>query len=175
MMTLFSTDPEFKNIKLEAKDYKEMNYIHIRRIELLKQDIFTMRSIKSAIAVRKKNNLKTMSTKRLGTNLTVQRSESVNYDELFKIINVEIKVKNYAPKVFHYIRHLDGIEEADIIKSIDPKLNRFQIFKSNTGSKHTEGGKSGSFFFFTEDNKFIIKSMKHSEMELLMKHLPEMV
>lgn len=77
--------------------------------------------------------------------------------------------------MFHYIRHLDGIEELDIIKSIEPKLNRFQIFKTNSGDKHTDGGKSGSFFFFTEDKKFIIKSMKVRELDLLMKSLPEMV
>lgn len=72
IMTLYSMDPELQQIKLEAADYKEVNYIHIRRIELLKQDVFTKRSIKNAIAVRKKNNLKKLSTQRLsGGNHTI--------------------------------------------------------------------------------------------------------
>ena len=53
--------------------------------------------------------------------------------------------------MFKYIRFIDNIEAIDIIKSLDPKNNRYQIFKTNKGKKHNEGGESGSFFFFTED------------------------
>ena len=44
---------------------------------------------------------------------------------------------------------MDGVDDNEIIKSLDPKNNRFQIFKTNKGKKHNDGGKSGSFFFFT--------------------------
>lgn len=39
---------------------------------------------------------------------------------------------------------------------------------------HSKGGNSGSFFFFTEDNKFIIKTVNKREMETLIAFLPNM-
>lgn len=41
------------------------------------------------------------------------------------------------------------------------------IFKAGEGS-----GKSGSFFFFTKDNQFIIKTMKSGEVSIFLKFLP---
>lgn len=54
---------------------------------------------------------------------------------------------------------MDGVRDIDIMESLDPKNNRGQIFKTNKGTKHNQGGKSGSFFFFTEDRQFIIKTL----------------
>jgi 1-phosphatidylinositol-4-phosphate 5-kinase len=52
--------------------------------------------------------------------------------------------------------------------------NKKQIFKTNSNEDHGNGGKSGSFFFFTEDKEFIIKSMTTKELKNLMKILPMM-
>ena len=82
---------------------------------------------------------------------------------------------SYAPKVFRFIRAIDGISEKDIIESVKPHKNRLQIFKVNTKEKHQSGGKSGSFFFLTENKKFIIKTMSHTEKGILLKTLPDMV
>jgi 1-phosphatidylinositol-4-phosphate 5-kinase len=49
-----------------------------------------------------------------------------------------------------------------------------QIFKTNRDEKHGSGGKSGSFFFFTEDRKFIIKTMTSKEKVNFIKFLPQM-
>lgn len=82
---------------------------------------------------------------------------------------------SYAPQVFKYIRHMDGISDQDIIQSIEPKNNRYQIFKTNKQAKHNSGGASGSFFFFTQDKRFIIKTLfKHEKIKLL-ELLPKMV
>jgi 1-phosphatidylinositol-4-phosphate 5-kinase len=70
---------------------------------------------------------------------------------------------SYAPKVFRYIRAMDGISEYDIMNSIKLEQNKMQIFKTNENQSHGSGGKSGSFFFFTEDKKYIIKSMTEKE------------
>lgn len=43
--------------------------------------------------------------------------------------------------------------------SLSPDKNRDQAFKAGEGS-----GKSGSFFFFSHDNKFIIKTMNEEEL-----------
>ena len=78
-------------------------------------------------------------------------------------MKIKIDITAYAPQVFKFIRHLDGIDEVDIINSVDPMNNKFQIFKSNKGQKNQQGGKSGSFFFFTQDKKYIIKTMSEAE------------
>lgn len=93
----------------------------------------------------------------------------------FKTTRTNNIIRVYAPQIFRYIRFMDGIQENDIIKSLDPKCNRLQIFKTNKGTKHNEGGKSGSFFFFSQDKKFIIKTLKKSERQLLLDMLPSLV
>lgn len=42
------------------------------------------------------------------------------------------------------------------------------VFKAGEGA-----GRSGSFFFFSHDRKFIIKTMTSGELELYLKLLPE--
>jgi 1-phosphatidylinositol-4-phosphate 5-kinase len=61
------------------------------------------------------------------------------------------------------------------MKSVKAENNKMQIFKTNNYQKHGTGGKSGSFFFFTEDKKFIIKSLTKKEKKNLMTMLPNLV
>jgi hypothetical protein len=70
---------------------------------------------------------------------------------------------------------MDGVSDQDIIKSIEPKNNRYQIFKTNKGGKTNNGGASGSFFFFTQDKQFIIKTLFLHEKKKLLDLLPKMV
>ena len=53
--------------------------------------------------------------------------------------------------------------------SLSPKFNLEQVFKAGEGA-----GKSGSFFFFSHDKKFIIKTMTDEELELFRKLQPEL-
>ena len=52
--------------------------------------------------------------------------------------------------------------------SLSPKFNRDMVFKAGTGA-----GRSGSFFFFSHDKKFIIKTMTKSELKVMMNLLPQ--
>lgn len=52
--------------------------------------------------------------------------------------------------------------------SLSPKFNRDMVFKSGEGA-----GRSGSFFFFSYDRKFIIKTMTKIELDLYLRKLPE--
>lgn len=63
-----------------------------------------------------------------------------------------------APKVFRYLRHLDGFDEATLRESLNPRNNIESIFKAGESQ-----GKSGSFFFFSQDKRFIIKTMTNSD------------
>ena len=49
---------------------------------------------------------------------------------------------------------MDGIKPQDICSSLCPGKNIDKIFEAGQGA-----GKSGSFFFFSKDNRFLIKTM----------------
>ena len=49
---------------------------------------------------------------------------------------------------------IDNIQSKDVMKSLNNDHNRKMIFKAGEGA-----GASGSFFFFSHDNKFIIKTL----------------
>ena len=70
-----------------------------------------------------------------------------------------INVINYAPKSFAYLRQLENIDIDEMIKSFLPKNNTQGLKKSQ--------GKSGSFFISTDDNKYMIKSLKSDEIDLI--------
>lgn len=55
-------------------------------------------------------------------------------------------------------------------QSLKPRYNRDMIFKAGEGA-----GRSGSFFFFSHDHKFIIKTMTDSELQLFLSRLPAFV
>ena len=59
--------------------------------------------------------------------------------------------------------HLEKFRE-----SLSPKFNRDMVFMAGEGA-----GRSGSFFFFSHDRKFIIKTMTKSELKLYLRVLPE--
>ena len=54
-----------------------------------------------------------------------------------------------------------------IERSLSPGHNRDQVFKAGEGA-----GRSGSFFFFSHDRKFIIKTMSKQELDLFLNMLP---
>lgn len=52
-------------------------------------------------------------------------------------------------------------------ESLSPKFNRNMIFKAGEGA-----GRSGSFFFFSHDQKFVVKTMTSAELRLVKKMMP---
>ena len=64
----------------------------------------------------------------------------------------------------------DYIADFDFISaSLNPEANRDQVFKAGEGA-----GRSGSFFFFSHDRKFIIKTMTSKELKVILKLLPRL-
>jgi len=74
------------------------------------------------------------------------------------VINEDIEVTEYAPDVFAFLRERDGYSNNVLSESLDPEANRSMVFKAGESQ-----GKSGSFFFFSKDQKFIIKTMTDSD------------
>ena len=83
-------------------------------------------------------------------------------------INEEVKIIEYAPSIFEAIRSMDGIKDGMVQMSLNTELNRQQVFKAKESA-----GKSGSFFFFSYNKKFLLKTMNDSEMEVFFEMLPD--
>ncbi|XP_056459275.1 phosphatidylinositol 4-phosphate 5-kinase type-1 gamma [Gadus chalcogrammus] len=74
----------------------------------------------------------------------------------------DFRFKTYAPVAFRYFRELFGIRPDDYLYSL---CNESLIELSNPGA-------SGSVFYLTKDDEFIIKTVMHKEAEFLQKLLP---
>lgn len=74
------------------------------------------------------------------------------------------KMKDYAPKVFHRLRMLAGVDTRTYIESVSGDANFIQF---------TANSKSGQFFFFTNDGNFMIKTVTHEEVAEMQKILPQ--
>ena len=72
---------------------------------------------------------------------------------------LDIKIEEFAPKCFAYLRNLENINMPDMINQFLPKNNKKGISESQ--------GKSGSFFISTDDNKYLIKTLKVEEFDLI--------
>ena len=79
------------------------------------------------------------------------------------------KITAHATSIFQRMRAMDNISFEQISKSLHPRTNRDQIFKTGEAA-----GASGSFFFFSHDRRFIVKTMTGTELELLVKILPSL-
>jgi hypothetical protein len=85
-----------------------------------------------------------------------------------KVRTVSFIFTDYAPKVFNAIRIMNQISVDEYLSSLDPV--RFMVSLSD--HKFSEG-RSGSFFVFSPDKKFIIKTVTKAEAELLFHILPK--
>ncbi|KAJ1256320.1 hypothetical protein BS78_K046700, partial [Paspalum vaginatum] len=75
----------------------------------------------------------------------------------------DFRWKDYCPLVFRTLRKLFDVDPADYMISIcgDEALREL-----------SSPGKSGSFFYLTNDDKYMIKTMKKSEVKVLLRMLP---
>jgi 1-phosphatidylinositol-4-phosphate 5-kinase len=68
------------------------------------------------------------------------------------------KFKDYAPVAFAYLRRMYGVNEFDFLLSVCGNAN-FIEFISNA--------KSGQFFFYSNDGRYMIKTMTNAESKYL--------
>jgi 1-phosphatidylinositol-4-phosphate 5-kinase len=91
-------------------------------------------------------------------------SFDITGNELTPSAKYDFKFKDYSPWVFRHLRTIFGLDPADYLMSLTSKY-----ILSELGSP----GKSGSFFYFSRDYKYIIKTIHHAEHKLLRKILRE--
>ena len=88
--------------------------------------------------------------------------EQNNYDGIIKC-----KFYDYAPKIFYNIRSLYGILNDDYLKSLGPEnfLCNLIITKNKSLKEICSSGKSGSFFYYSYDAKYLMKTIPEGEFE----------
>ncbi|KAI7873257.1 uncharacterized protein EV154DRAFT_431013 [Mucor mucedo] len=84
-------------------------------------------------------------------------------NELTPGVMYDFKFKDYCPWVFRHLRQSFHIDAADYMMSL---TNKYIL--SELGSP----GKSGSFFYYSKDYRFIIKTIPKSEHRFMRKILP---
>ncbi|XP_019432404.1 PREDICTED: phosphatidylinositol 4-phosphate 5-kinase 2-like isoform X1 [Lupinus angustifolius] len=77
--------------------------------------------------------------------------------------SVDFRWKDYCPMVFRHLRELFAIDPSDYILAISA---------SGSLREMSSPGKSGSLFYLTQDDRFIIKTVKKSEVKVLIRMLP---
>lgn len=74
--------------------------------------------------------------------------------------------KDYTPHVFRALRALNNVEEADYMTSLAGDFNYIEFLANS---------KSGQFFFYSHDGRFMIKTQTREEARLLRDMLPSYV
>lgn len=75
---------------------------------------------------------------------------------------VEFRWKDYCPAVFRHLRKLFGVSASDYIMALCGNEALREL---------SSPGKSGSFFYLTQNDRFIIKTVKKSEVKVLIRML----
>ncbi|GIL44135.1 hypothetical protein Vafri_1667 [Volvox africanus] len=76
----------------------------------------------------------------------------------------DFKWKDYSPRVFRNLRNMYGIADADYMLSLGGSSALWQL---------NSPGKSGCMFFLSDDERFLVKTMRKTEIRTLIQMLPE--
>lgn len=85
-------------------------------------------------------------------------------NELIPTSRYDFKFKDYAPLVFRKVRELLHVDQSEYLSSLTGKYLL---------SEMASCGKSGSFFYYSRDYRFIIKTINHSEHKFFVNQLAD--
>ena len=76
---------------------------------------------------------------------------------------------DYAPQIFASIRKVCGISKQQYSESLGPEQILCYMFNANfrTLAELCSSGKSGSFFYYTQDSRFVLKTIPRSEFKFM--------
>ena len=160
---------KIKKVKVNQDNEVQKNMIHFGNPNL-KTVINIMIGIKSAVSKIGEIPIKTLDLSvpylfpvdNLGVYEEVNRFmyEQNNYDGVIKC-----KFYDYAPKIFYNLRNLYGISNDDYLKSLGPEnfLCNLIITKNKSLKGICSSGKSGSFFYYSYDSKYLMKTIPECE------------
>lgn len=81
-------------------------------------------------------------------------------------LNFTFKFKDYMSNVFRAVRSLSNISEADYMVSLAGDFNYIEFIANS---------KSGQFFFYSHDGRYMIKTQSKEESKLLRQMMPQYV
>ena len=86
-----------------------------------------------------------------------------------------MRFMDYAPFVFRSLRHADGITAEKFLRSVGPEQLMGNLLLGNISSlaQQSSEGKSGSFFYYTADGQFLLKTISRNEKRRLKAMLPD--
>ena len=137
------------------KEFKQISKLKLNRIKILKPSVFDSDIQKVEVKRETIINQSQLSVDERDDKILGQG----NNETQFEMINESVTIYEHAGSVFRYLRELEGINSRDIINSLRPENN----LKAIKGAGESQG-KSGSFFFFSQDKRFIIKTMNDGEL-----------
>lgn len=84
------------------------------------------------------------------------------------------KFRDYAPNIFERIRRMYGIQSQDYIKSLGVETIMRSLMMGEFSSLvgQCSSGKSGSFFYYSDDGKYMLKTMSREEFKFFRHVLP---
>lgn len=65
---------------------------------------------------------------------------------------------------------MDNLSPKDMMDTLNIEVNKNMIFKAGEG-----GGASGSFFFFSHDNKLLIKTLNQTERDKFLRMIDDFI
>ena len=76
---------------------------------------------------------------------------------------------DYAPQIFAQIRKSSGIKKHEYSRSLGPEHILGYMFNANfqTLTEQCSSGKSGSFFYYTIDGRFLLKTIRKDEFKAM--------
>ena len=105
----------------------------------------------------------------------IQKSSTLARKDKYEVRTIQIPTNfmyhkfefiNYTPLLFKNLRDLRGIDEGEFMKSFPLQDNETTAMME----KFTEG-KSGSFFFYSYDKKYIVKTIADVELRFMIDNL----
>ena len=162
---------KIRKVRVSQDNEVQKNIIHFGNPNL-KTVINIMIGIKSAVSKIGEIPIKSIDLKipylfpvdNLGVYEEMNRFmfEQNNYDGVIKC-----KFYDFAPKIFYNLRNLYGISNDDYLKSLGPEnfLCNLIITKNKSLKEICSSGKSGSFFYYSYDSKYLMKTIPENEFE----------
>ena len=89
---------------------------------------------------------------------------NIEYPQNANVSKKSYKITDYAPKAFNQLRRLCNITNQQYLQSI----------KTTYGGMEGEG-KSGMLFFRTKDQRYVLKTLKTTELPVMLSLLPEYI
>ena len=92
--------------------------------------------------------------------------EEANFVE----VETNASIECFMQEKFKKIMDLDNISNEQITSSLAFQKNKKQLFQAGQSA-----GRSGSFFFFSSDRQFVIKTISKTEKNVLLAMLDDLI